>query len=161
LPDACGWKRYLERKSCGLKNIRICVDRASDNFINRDSCLLSHCYDMHILNGVAPFDVMQNVPRPWDRIEAILAQAVCSSNGKCKHQEYLMRCLGYLPEYTPLKMWHRFQAYWLEKTESTKNAVSAKLKFTTGRSRNNTFLRVIFLLQEHFCVYEKTWKGRE
>ena len=34
-PDACGQKPYSERKSCGFKNIRLCVDRASDDSVNK------------------------------------------------------------------------------------------------------------------------------
>ena len=29
-PDMCGKKLYLDRKSCGFKNIRICVDVACE-----------------------------------------------------------------------------------------------------------------------------------
>ena len=156
----------LCRVSSSIKNF---APGISDELINSDSCLLNHCYNMHvyfnpfttsghlqILLCLTPDDFtrpreslggervkvqhllmyFQNVPRPQNRTEAILAQAPVFKI--------------YLPLYTPVTLWLRFQACGQEKTEVQKNAVSGKLKFTTGRSRNYVFLSAVSFPKKTF-----------
>lgn len=124
----------LCRVSSSIKNF---APGISDELINSDSCLLNHCYNMHVYFKVQHLLMyFQNVPRPQNRTEAILAQAPVFKI--------------YLPLYTPVKLWLRFQACGQEKTEVQKNAVSGKLKFTTGRSRNYVFLSAVSFPKKTF-----------